>query len=270
MVLAIDIVKMLLPAGIMLVIAVLFALAIVILGKKLSIESNQKTEEIRKLLPGANCGACGYAGCDALAKALSEGKAKVSDCNVNSKKNKTELAHLLGSEEDGGIETVAVVTCNGGTDCENKYEYQGYGDCRTAEMLASGRKACPTGCIGLGSCVDACHYFAIEVNQKGVSKVNRDKCTSCGMCIQICPKKIIRRIPKSAKIYIACSNHCKGREVKDICKHGCIGCTLCEKACPEKAITMVDDLPVIDYSKCTGCYVCVDKCPVKCILKTGA
>ena len=264
--LAISILKILWPTLIMVLIAAIFAVIIVYLGKKLSVEGNAKTEEILELLSGANCGACGYAGCASFAKALFEGKVKPSDCPSTTMEKKKEIAMIIGVDEGKVVETVAVVACSGGKDCKEKYEYLGYGDCKSAEILAGGRKACPVGCMALGTCVDACHNFAIGVNnEQSLARVKKDKCISCGLCIVACPKKIIKRIPKKAGIYIACSNHGKGKDIKDICEHGCIACTLCVKTCPESAIMMDNNLPVIDYDKCTSCYKCVEKCPVKCI-----
>lgn len=264
--LAVDIIKILIPTLLLIIIAGIFALIIVFLGKKLSVEGNAKVEEITELLSGANCGGCGFAGCGAFAKALIEGKTKLSDCPSTTKEHRKEISLILGIDEGKAVETVAVVVCNGGKACNDKYEYLGYGDCKSAELLAGGRKECSVGCMGLGTCVDACHNFAIEVNNaEGSAKVNKDKCISCGLCIVACPKKIIKRIPKDASVYIACTNNNKGKEIKDVCKHGCIGCGICAKNCPENVITLENNLPVINYEKCTGCYKCVEKCPVKCI-----
>lgn len=265
--LTIDIKAILVPAGILLVVAALFALLIVFLSKKLSVEKDVREEEIVKNLAGANCGACGYPGCAGFAKALLEGKAELSACSVTNAEGKQAIAKVLGVTADGE-ETVAVVHCNGGSHCQSKYEYQGYGDCRTAELLAGGRKACPVGCIGLGTCTDVCPNFAVEVGPEGYSVIHREACTSCGLCIKNCPKNLISRIPRSAKVYVACSNDCRGKDVKELCSGGCLGCTLCSKVCPVGAITMENNLPVFDYKKCTGCLQCVAKCPVHCIKNT--
>ena len=271
MLLTAEIVGVFMPAVVLFLIAVSFGIAIMYLGKRFAVQGDSRTEEIRKLLPSANCGACGLAGCDDFASSLAKGEVKLGDCTVLGGANRLALSKMLSDESGSGFtETVAVVCCNGGNSCKNKYDYQGYGDCRTAEMLAEGRKACPVGCVGLGTCVDFCHYFAVDVGQEGVSRVIAENCTSCGMCIKACPKNIIKRIPKSAGVYIACSNHGKGKEVREICSRGCIGCGICAKSCPENAITMNGMLPEIDYSKCTGCGVCVEKCPVKCILYHGS
>ena len=263
--LTVNLADILIPTGVLAAIAALFAVLLVFLGKKLSVAKDERVDEILKNLAGANCGACGYPGCEGFAKALAEGKAKLSDCGATPAEGKAAIAAVLGVHAEDEGPTVAVVCCNGGTACENKYEYQGYGNCVTAELLAGGRKACPVGCIGLGSCTDACPHYAIDVNADGVSQVRREKCVSCGACIAACPKKLIRRIPRSAKVYAACSNNCKGKDVREVCQHGCIGCGLCEKNCPAGAITMVDNLPVFDYAKCTGCLTCVEKCPRHCI-----
>lgn len=155
--------------------------------------------------------------------------------------------------------------CSGGHACFDKYDYQGYGDCASCELIAGGVKACPVGCIGKKTCVNICPYGAISVGDEGYSVVDKEKCVSCGACIKECPKGIISRIPKSAKVFIGCSNHGKGKDVAELCKRGCIGCGICAKNCPEGAISMKDGLPEIDYSRCTGCKVCVQKCPRKCI-----
>lgn len=262
-----DITAILIAAGLLLVLGALFSTLIVFISKKLSVEHDAKIDEIRELLSGANCGACGFAGCNAFAEALYEGKASINNCPSTTQLNKVKINEIRGLTDALQEKTYAIVYCNGGNACRDKYDYQGYGNCRTAEMLSGGRKACYTGCIGLATCVDMCPNFAIEVNDKGYSEVKRENCTSCGLCITNCPKSIIKRIRASAKVYCACSNNNKGIKVKDVCSKGCIGCTLCAKICPEKAITMVDNLPVFDYDKCTGCLLCVQKCPTKCILE---
>jgi Na+-translocating ferredoxin:NAD+ oxidoreductase RNF subunit RnfB len=260
-----DITEIIKAAALLLILGAFFGTLIVVISKKLSVEHDVKIDKIKELLTGANCGACGFAGCEAYAKALYEGRAKISDCPSTPEANKKKINEIRGIAEETGEKTYAIVHCCGGNACRDKYEYQGYGDCRTAEMLGGGRKACYTGCIGLATCVDKCPNFAIEVNENGYSQVKRENCTSCGLCITNCPKGIIERIRASAKVYCACSNHNKGKDVKDVCPNGCIACGLCAKICPSGAITMVDNLPVFDYDKCTACMLCVQKCPTKVI-----
>lgn len=257
------------PALILLVLAMLFAIALAYLGKKLAVSRDERIDQVRDCLSGANCGACGYAGCDGFATALVEGKAELSSCNATSKEKKEEIAEILGLT-DTGEATKVVVCCHGGQDAKDKYDYVGYGDCRSMELLAGGRKQCAWGCLGTGSCVDVCQHHAVTVKQKGYSEVSLSKCISCGRCISVCPKKIIKRIPASATYYVACSNHQKGKEVRELCTKGCIACGLCVKQCEVGAITIVDNLATIDYTKCINCGKCAAKCPQRCIVSTDA
>lgn len=257
------------PALILLVLAMLFAIALAYLGKKLAVSRDERIDRVKDCLSGANCGACGYAGCDGFATALVEGKAELSSCNATSKEKKEEIAEILGLT-DTGEATKVVVCCHGGQDAKDKYDYVGYGDCRSMELLAGGRKQCAWGCLGTGSCVDACQHHAVTVKQKGYSEVSLSKCISCGKCISVCPKKIIKRIPASATYYVACSNHQKGKEVRELCTKGCIACGICVKQCEVGAITIVDNLATIDYTKCINCGKCAAKCPQRCIVSTDA
>jgi len=257
------------PALILLVLAMLFAIALAYLGKKLAVSRDERIDQVKDCLSGANCGACGYAGCDGFATALVEGKAELSSCNATSKEKKEEIAEILGLT-DTGEATKVVVCCHGGQDAKDKYDYVGYGDCRSMELLAGGRKQCAWGCLGTGSCVDACQHHAVTVKQKGYSEVSLSKCISCGKCISVCPKKIIKRIPASATYYVACSNHQKGKEVRELCTKGCIACGICVKQCEVGAITIVDNLATIDYTKCINCGKCAAKCPQRCIVSTDA
>ena len=257
------------PALILLVLAMLFAIALAYLGKKLAVSRDERIDRVKDCLSGANCGACGYAGCDGFATALVEGKAELSSCNATSREKKEEIAEILGLT-DTGEATKVVVCCHGGQDAKDKYDYVGYGDCRSMELLAGGRKQCAWGCLGTGSCVDACQHHAVTVKQKGYSEVSLSKCISCGRCISVCPKKIIKRIPASATYYVACSNHQKGKEVRELCTKGCIACGICVKQCEVGAITIVDNLATIDYTKCINCGKCAAKCPQRCIVSTDA
>ncbi len=251
---------------------ILFALAFVfgvllaVCGKKFAVIEDERIEQIQKQLSGANCGGCGYAGCADFAKAIVEGKANVSSCGVTSAEGKKAIAEIMGvsvSAED----TKLVVCCRGGNNATDKYDYMGYGDCRSMELLGGGRKVCKWGCLGMGSCTDVCPEHAIDVRDGGFAYINRKKCIGCGQCIKACPKMLIKRIPKQAKVYVACTNCMRGgKDVKAMCKNGCLGCGLCAKNCPQSAIEMVNNLPVIDYSKCIGCGLCSEKCPAKCII----
>lgn len=247
-------------------IAIFFAVLIIIISRLCEVKGDPRVPEIVSHLSGANCGGCGHPGCEGFARALVEGKASLDDCGQTTKANKIEISNILGINYSGGEETVAVVACCGGIACDDKYSYQGYGSCISQQLLADGRKKCEVGCMGAGSCVDVCPNFAIQVH-KGVAAVDKDLCISCGLCIRTCPKNLIKRIPKSAKVYIACSSQNRGKDVMDVCKAGCISCGLCQKVCPHDAIHLVNNVPIIDYGKCTGCMTCLEKCPRKCIRK---
>ena len=246
------------------VLAIVFALLIVTVSKLCAVKEDEKAKAISEKLAGANCGGCGFAGCADFAKALSEGKADITGCGPTSKENKAEIANILGVPFSDSGDVFAVVHCGGGENAKDKFGYVGAEGCVAQSKFMGGKKVCSFGCLGEGTCKSQCPYNAILI-EKGVAKVDKALCEACGLCVKGCPKNIIELIPKSSKVYIACSSKCRGKDVMDACSFGCIGCGLCAKNCPENAITMVDNLPVIDYLKCTGCLTCVTKCPRKCI-----
>lgn len=252
--------------AIMAVLALVFAVLIVLVSKYMAVNNeNEKFNDVRKLLAGANCGSCGKAGCDDFARGLCDGTSKLSECNPTSAKNKEMIAELLKIQFTDAGEKRAIVHCNGGNLCADKYEYQGYGNCVNQEMLAGGRKVCDFGCMGNASCMSICPENAIKMKD-GKSVIDEKLCVACGACISACPKHIISLIPRNAKVYVACSSSNRGKAVMDACKVGCIGCGKCEKLCEFGAIEMVNNLPRINYEKCTGCRKCVEVCPRKTIL----
>lgn len=253
------------PILIIAALSALFAFCLSYLGEKFAVQRDPRIDEIEKNLSGANCGGCGYAGCSQFAEALFKGEADLSRCNPTSPENKKNIAKILGVSDFESEATIAVVHCVGGNRAADKYEYQGFEDCRSAQLLSGGRKACGYGCMGHCTCVSSCPNKCVDICDIGAAKVDRTRCTSCGSCIDACPKKIIGRIPQSAKVYVACSNKDKGKEVAKVCKVGCIACGKCERGCPTGAIKVIDNLAVIDYAKCTGCMKCAQECPRKCI-----
>jgi electron transport complex protein RnfB len=236
--------------------AVLFGVILAYASKKFAVEVNPKTAEVREALPSANCGGCGFAGCDAFAEAVVSGKASSLAARI---------AEIMGVEAESSERQVARVICAG--DCNSakeKYEYQGIEDCKAAEALAGGSKSCRFGCTGLGTCVKACPFDAIHVIN-GVAVVDEDKCTACKKCIAVCPKNIIELVPISKEVRVLCKNTEKGKEVMSYCKVGCIACQKCVKACKFDAIIFENNLARIDYSKCTNCMMCAEACPTKTI-----
>lgn len=243
------------------VIGILLAVA----SKAFAVPVNEKAEQIAELLPGANCGGCGYSGCAALAEAIAEGKAKPSACAVGGDETAIEIAKVMGVDAESTVRFRAHVACGGTCDkVKQKFEYEGISDCRAAIQLGGGSKTCPNGCLGLGSCVEKCPFGAIEVIN-GVAFVHKNKCRACGVCVASCPKKIITLVPYDSNFSVACSSVEKGATKRTYCENSCIGCKICEKSCPNGAITVNNFLASIDYSKCTGCGICAKKCPRKCI-----
>ena len=241
--------------------ALLIGILILIVGKVFKVNVDEKITNILNNLAGANCGGCGCSGCSGFAAKLASGNGNLNDCHVTSPEKKEEIAKLLGIELKDEERTVAVVKCNGGAvNCADKFEYKGNPTCASNNALYGGNKACSYACLGCGDCKSVCPENAIEVTER-LAQVDPDRCISCGACITTCPKHIIERIPASAPVFVACSSKCKGKEVTSVCKVGCIACGICAKSCPHGAITMQDNLPVIDYTKCTGCLTCVAKCP---------
>ena len=246
------------------VIAVVFAVLIVLVSKLCFVKEDERVVAVSEKLAGANCGGCGYAGCADFAKALAEGKAEINACGATSNENKAEIAKILDIPFTASAKTFAVVKCAGGINAKDKFDYVGNKGCNFEKALQGGRKVCTDGCLGGGTCVDACADNGVSIKD-GVALVDKSICISCGACVKSCPNNLIELIPTTAKVYVACSTKCRGKDVMNACSVGCIGCGLCAKNCPENAIEMVNNLPVINYEKCTGCKTCVSKCPRKSI-----
>lgn len=236
-------------------------------GKAFAVEVNEKEVQVREVLPGSNCGGCGYAGCDAMAEAIAKGDAPANGCPVGGEAVAKKVAEIMGTEVST-TKYVAYVKCSG--DCEAaplKYDYSGNMSCKEAVYVTGGGpKKCSYGCMGLGSCVKVCDFGAISI-VNGIAVVDKEKCVSCGKCIKTCPKKLIELVPYKSKVHVACSSKDKGVIVKQACKNGCIGCKLCEKNCKFDAIHVEDNVAHINYEKCINCGVCAMKCPTKVIQK---
>ncbi|MBM7613573.1 RnfABCDGE type electron transport complex subunit B [Alkaliphilus hydrothermalis] len=244
----------------------LFGAGLAYASKKFGVEVDPKLALIRDALPGANCGGCGVPGCDSFAKAVLEGSAPVTGCPVGGAACAEALGKIMGVEADSEARQVAKVICNGDTvKCKERFEYQGIQDCVAASMVAGGSKSCAYGCLGLATCVRACPFDAIEIVDGRIAKIIPEKCTACGKCIEVCPKKVIDMVPYAQDVVITCNNKEAGKVVRQKCSVGCIACRICVKSCPYDAIDFENNLAFINYEKCTNCFVCVEKCPTKAI-----
>ncbi len=243
----------------------LFGLGLAIAARKFAVKRDERVDKIENLLPGANCGGCGYAGCLGFARALVEGEASPYDCAPGGVEMAHEIADLLGLEKTDKVPVVAVVGCMGGDRVEPKIDYNGINSCKALTLLSDNIRACPYGCIGLGSCVEACPFDALHMVD-GCALVDDPKCTGCGKCVSVCPKNLIHLVPKVKKVRVTCSSLDRGKSVKAICDVGCIGCGICAKNCPVECIELKDNLAVIDHDTCINCGICAAKCPTASIV----
>jgi Na+-translocating ferredoxin:NAD+ oxidoreductase RNF subunit RnfB len=230
-----------------------------------AVPQNPLTGQVRDALPGANCGACGFPGCDGYASAVVSGQAGIDRCSVGGKDSVEYLSALMGVS--ASIRPViAVLACQGSLDkAPPKGEYVGMKTCRGAKLSAGGTKLCAWGCLGFGDCVQVCKFGALSMGKNGLPLVDYGKCTGCGICVSECPQALLKAIAREERGSVAlCSNRNSQRtQVMKTCKAGCIKCGLCEKNCPAKAIVLQNGIPVVNYAACTSCGTCVSKCPTK-------
>lgn len=252
----------LLVAGIGLLIGLLLGVA----QKKLAVESNPTENAIRAALPGNNCGGCGYPGCDALAAAIACKKAPTAACPVGGSVSAKKIAEIMGEKVEDRRRMVAFVHCSGDCDKSNQqYEYYGTYNCAMLDTIpGKGSKICDSGCLGYGNCVRSCPFDAIHIIN-GIAVVDKEKCRACRKCMSACPKHLISLVPYDSNVAVACSSSQRGKTVMNACKAGCISCTKCEKVCPNKAITLFNNIPMIDYDLCDDCQTCKEACPRKVI-----
>ena len=234
-------------------------------GKLFFVETDETVEKITESLPGANCGGCGYAGCEAYANALAKGETKPNLCAPGGLEVNRRISEILGVSVEENESRKAYVHCNGCESAtEDKYVYIGSRSCIAAEKFYNGKGSCSYGCIGFGDCASVCDSNAIEI-VNGVALVNPGKCIGCGKCVKACPNHLISLKKQSATVAVRCFSKDPGKITRAVCKNGCLGCGICEKKCPEKAVTINNNHAEINYDKCTSCGTCAAVCPAKCI-----
>jgi RnfABCDGE-type electron transport complex B subunit len=248
-------------------IGLILGLALAFFSVKFAVKENKKVKDIRALLPGANCGACGFAGCDDYSLAISEGRAEPNLCVPGGADVSGSIGAYLGIEVAAPESSVAFVQCNGNCEAaQKKADYDGVKSCRAAAMLYGGPDACSFSCIGFGDCAKHCPQNAICVKD-GIAHIDVSLCVGCGLCKEICPKKVISMVPRNASTAVMCSNKDKAADARKACKNACIGCGKCAKTCKNGAIKVENNLAHIDYSKCSGCGECAEVCPTGCLKK---
>jgi len=245
------------------IIGLLFGLFLAIAARVFAVETDPRVEAVKEILPGANCGACGYAGCVNFAESVIHGEAKPNDCIPADEETVKAIAEVLGQEVSVSAQPLATVFCIG--DCyktTDKFIYDGVKDCAIAGDFYNGFKACGYGCLGFGNCVRVCPFDAIRMGTHGLPVVDIEKCTGCGLCVKECPRDLIQMLPPGIEGHLVlCSSQDRGKAVSKVCEVGCIACKACVKACPQEAIEMDGKLAVIDLEKCNDCGDCVEKCP---------
>ncbi len=252
------ILRALIPLGI---IALFFGLLIGFSTKYLHTEKDTILEKVLTILPGTDCGGCGYATCEEYARALMAKEVRPHKCTLADNQTILKLARLSGQKALKPVKMRAQVMCSGTSElAPKKYNYDGIMDCVSVSRIGVGDKACPYGCLGYGTCVKSCPFGAIKV-ENGVAVVEYEKCMGCGLCEKACPKNIIKLVPYRSEYWVGCSSHNDGATVKSYCGIGCIACGICEKNCPTDAVKLVDNIAKIDYKKCIQCGTCFEKCP---------
>ena len=253
-----------LPAVVALMsLGLLFGAGLAFASRVLEVKQDERIEAIEELLPGANCGACGFAGCANFSEAVVHGDVEATACPVSGPEVLERLGDILGEDLSlAGSRKVAKVRCRGHEEAaKNRFSYAGIPDCDAAEAVGGGHKACEYGCLGQGTCVRSCPFDAMEMSPEGLAVVDEEKCTACGNCVEACPRDIIEILPEDQNVFVMCTAELGPRDARKVCDNSCLGCGLCARRCPQDAIVMKDQLPVIDFDKCDGCGVCIEACP---------
>ncbi len=242
--------------------SLLFGVLLAFAGDKFKVQTDPRLDELLAAVLGANCGACGYPGCEAACNAVLAGDANVDVCVAGGGNAVTSVARVMGVETRQRKRGVALVHCKGGLgESVPKARYQGTSSCAAAELVAGGGKACRYGCLGLETCRMVCPVNAILFDEDHRRWVNRDRCTGCGLCVDVCPRGLIQVVPRDQEVLAVCNSRDKGAKAKRVCSVCCVACKKCVKACDFDAIYVEANRAWINYEKCTQCGRCIETCP---------
>lgn len=245
----------------------ILAVMLIVANRNLYVEEDPRIDTVEEMLPHANCGACGYPGCRPFAEALVEGEALPVKCTVSSEEGREAIAKFLGIAMGDQERLVARLACAGGTNVAiNRAQYQGMSSCRGAALVSGGGKGCFWGCLGHGDCEVACDFDAIYMDEHSLPVVDVDKCTACGDCVEVCPKDLFSLQPVSNRLWVACKNLEQGDEILEDCQVACTACGRCAMDAPGDLITMMHNLPVVNYQAGKQTTDPIQRCPTGAIV----
>ena len=264
----VSMLNILVAVGFMAGLGLTLATVLVIANRRLFVHEDPKIDEVEELLPHANCGACGTAGCRVFAEKLVAGELQPGACTVNSAEMNQIIADYLGVELGSREKRVARLACAGGSNVARRHgDYQGVESCRAAALVAGGGKGCAWGCLGLGDCERICDFDAIVMDRHDLPEVIDDLCTACGDCVDICPRDLFSLQPLSHHLWVACKNLEKGEAAEAECVVACNGCGRCAADAPGGLVAIENNLAVIDYSRnALASRIAIERCPTGAIV----